>query len=453
MDEGRLRHDGRFKNQGLILTLYTTLLDHEIAMPIPAARHRMPSGKLRPMHPPLTPHRERYLLLTLAGIQFSHILDFMIMMPLGPSLIKVFGISTHQFGLLVASYSFSAALSGLLAATYIDRFERKRLLLTIFGLFGLATLACGLAPGYATLLVARGLAGAFGGIMGAMVQTIIGDVIPFSRRARAGSIVSTAFSIATVAGVPLSLWLANHFEWRAPFILIAALTVLFISVGARTLPELRHHISDEKRAHQLSAMFAVLRDPNHLKALLFSALIIFSGFTVIPYITIYAVCNVGIAQHDIPFIYLFGGMATLITARLIGHWADLRGKMKIYRLVAASALLPLFVVTHLGAAPLWLWLVCTTTFFILVSGRMIPAMAIITSAAQPKLRGTFMSLNATTQSLAMGLATTLAGFIITQDSAGQIVDYGLVGFVAMTANVLAIWFVARIAMHDQHATH
>jgi predicted MFS family arabinose efflux permease len=404
------------------------------------------------MQPPLTQQRERYLLLTLAGIQFSHILDFMIMMPLGPILIAELDIGTHEFGLLVASYSFSAALSGLFSATFIDRFERKSLLLFMFGLFGLATLACGLAPGYATLLIARGMAGTFGGVMGAMVQTIVGDVIPFARRAKASGIVSTAFSLSTVAGVPLSLWLANHFQWRAPFILIAVLTVLFIIVGARILPELRYHISDKKRAHPFSAMFEVLRDPNHLRALLFSTLLIFSGFTVIPYITIYAVGNVGILQHDIPFIYLAGGMATLITARLIGHSADLRGKVKIYRLVAVAALLPLFVVTHIGASPLWLWLVCTTAFFVLVSGRMIPAMAIITSAAQPKLRGTFMSLNATMQSLAMGLATTLAGFIVTQNSAGQIVDYGLVGFIAIAGNILAIMFVSRIVMHDQHAS-
>ena len=403
------------------------------------------------MHPPLTPQRERYLLLTLAGIQFSHILDFMIMMPLGPILIKAFGIGTHEFGLLVASYSFSAALSGLFAATFIDRFERKRLLLAVFGLFGLATLACGLAPGYATLLIARGMAGAFGGVMGAMVQTIVGDVIPFARRAKAGGIVSTAFSLSTVAGVPLSLWLANHFQWRAPFILIAVLTGLFIIVGARILPELRYHISDKKRMHPFSAMFEVLRDPNHLRALLFSALIIFSGFTVIPYLTIYAVGNVGISLHDIPFIYLAGGAATLLTARLIGQWADLRGKVKIYRLVAFAALLPLFVVTRLGAVPLWLWLICTTAFFVLVSGRMIPAMAIITSAAQPSLRGTFMSLNATVQAFAMGLATSLAGFIITQNTEGQIVGYGWVGYVAIAGNILAILFVSRIVMHDQHA--
>lgn len=401
------------------------------------------------MQTALTPHSERRLLFTLAGIQFSHILDFMIMMPLGPILIQTFGISTHEFGLLVASYSFSAALSGLLAATFVDRFERKRLLLIVFILFGLASLACGLAPSYATLLMARALAGAFGGVMGAMVQTIIGDVIPFDRRAHASGVVMSAFSISTIAGVPVSLWLANWLNWRVPFMLVALLTVLFAFIGWRVLPQLRHHISAQKRAHPFAAMFEVLRDPNHLHALLFSALIIFSGFTVIPYITLYAVHNIGVTQHQIPLIYLVGGAATLFTARLIGRRADLHGKIKIYRLVAITASLPLLLVTQVTTAPLWLWLVYTTIFFVLVSGRMIPAMAIITSAAIPKLRGTFMSLNATVQSLAMALASTLAGFIITQNNAGEIVHYEVVGYVALLANVLAIWFAARIVMHDQ----
>lgn len=401
------------------------------------------------MPPVLTPQRERYLLLTLAGMQFSHILDFMIMMPLGPILIAEFGISTHEFGFLVASYSFSAALAGLLAATFVDRFERKRLLLTIFALFGIATLACGLSPSYAMLLIARGLAGAFGGIMGAMVQTLVGDLIPFERRATASGVISASFSLSTVAGVPLSLWLANQFQWRAPFILIACTTLLFLLIALRHLPDVRHHLTGDKRAHPFSAMFEVLRDANHLRALIFTMMILFSGFTVIPYITIYAVSNVGIDQHDIFYIYLAGGAATLITSRLIGRWADAAGKVKIYRLMAILATMPLLAVTQVGASPLWVWLICTTSFFVLISGRMIPAMAIITSAAIPRLRGTFMSLNSATQQLASGLAATLAGFITTQNAAGQIAGYDRVGYVAIFANLLAIAFVTKIVMHDQ----
>jgi len=397
---------------------------------------------------PLPVYSERSLLLTLSAVQFSHILDFMIMMPLGPLLMRELGISTHEFGLLVASYSFSAALSGLLGATFVDRFERKSLLLTMFALFGLATLACGFAPGYTTLIVARGLAGAFGGVLGALVQTIIGDVIPFERRAAASGIVSAAFSFSTVAGVPLSLWLANYFQWRAPFFFIVALVVCFMLVAWRVLPELHQHLQHNKPSHPFAALFSALRDVNHWRAMALSVLIIFSGFTVIPYITVYAVNNLAISQDDIVFIYLVGGAATLVTARLIGHWADVYGKVKMYRWVAFASMIPLLAVTQIQNASLALWLVCTTLFFVLISGRFIPAMAIITSAAQPKLRGTFMSLNSTVQSLAMGLAASLSGFIIVQQSDGKIQGYGTVGYVAIAANLLAIWYVSRIEMHD-----
>ncbi|MBF0127206.1 MAG: MFS transporter [Magnetococcales bacterium] len=402
------------------------------------------------LHPTLPPRHEKYFLGTLAGIQFSHILDFMIMMPLGPILMQHLGIDTREFAVLVASYSFSAALSGLLATTFVDRFERKRLLLSLFALFGGATLACGLAPGFTTLLLARSLTGAFGGIMGALVQTMLGDVIPFARRATASGTLSSAFALSSVAGVPLSLWLATHIQWRAPFLFIFLLTVLFLSCGVRFLPELRRHLLDRPPAHPLTALLAVLRDANHLRALLYAALILFSGFTVIPYITIYAVNNLAISQQEIPIVYLCGGAATLFTSRWIGRWADRRGKVAVYRRVALGATLPLLVVTHLDTASLPLWILCTSTFFVLISGRMVPAITIIVSAAQPGLRGTFMSLHATVQSLSMGLATTLAGSIITQDATtGRITGYPAVGAVALGANLLAIWLVGRIVTHDQ----
>ncbi|MEO5331473.1 MAG: MFS transporter [Magnetococcus sp. YQC-5] len=398
----------------------------------------------------LSLRHEKYFLFTLAGIQFSHMLDFMIMMPLGPILMDALDIDAHQFGLLVASYSFSAAVFSLFSTSFIDRFERKQFMLSILFMFGLATLACGLAPDYSTLLLARSLAGAFGGILGALVQTMIGDVIPYARRATANGTVSVAFGVSTVAGVPLSLWLANHFQWRAPFILVFFLTLSCVFLSLRILPELRHHLNDKRGAHPFSAMFMVLRDANHLRALFFSAVIIISGFIVIPYITVYAVNNLNVSQHDIPMVYLCGGTATLVSSRLIGQWADRRGKVKVYRWVAMAAMLPLLLVTHIHGVSLSVWIVCTTVFFVLISGRMIPAMTIITSAAQPNLRGTFMSMNATIQSLSMGVATTLAGFMITQDSEGRIVGYRDVGYIAVAANLLAIWFVTHIVMHDRH---
>ncbi|MFN4148503.1 MAG: MFS transporter [Rhodocyclaceae bacterium] len=235
---------------------------------------------------PLDPVKEKLLLVTLAGIQFAHILDFMIMMPLGPILLAELGLDAHQFGLLVSAYTFTAGFSGVLAALFVDRFERKKALLTMFVSFALATLACGLAPNYVTLLAARGIAGAFGGVLGSMVHTIVGDVIPFERRGRAAGIVMSAFSLSTVAGVPLALFFANHFGWRFPFFLIAALSVALLLLGLRHLPTLRGHlpsapISEAERAHPLAAIGATLRDANHLRALAFMALMMLAGFMVI----------------------------------------------------------------------------------------------------------------------------------------------------------------------------
>ena len=390
--------------------------------------------------------------MTLAGIQFAHILDFMVMMPLGPILMRELGVGTHEFGLLVSAYTFTAAFTGVLAAVFVDRFERKRILLTMFALFALATLACGLAPGYGSLLLARSIAGAFGGVLGSMVQTMVGDLIPFERRGRASGTIMSAFSLSTVAGVPLSLYLANHFGWRFPFVFIATLSCGFLLLGWKMLPVLRGHlpmaiVSESERAHPLSAMLAVLRDANHLRALLFMALIMFSGFTVIPYITIYITANVGIRQEDIPLIYLFGGCATFFTSRLVGRLADAHGKIRVYRLMALCSMVPLFVQTHLVPVPLWLMIFWSTVFFIFVPGRMVPAMAIVTSAVQPRLRGTFLSMSGAVQQLASGGASYLGGTMIAADASGHIVGYDMVGYLAIAATLTAMAFVGQIDMH------
>lgn len=404
---------------------------------------------------PLEPARERISLLMLAGIQFAHVLDFMIMMPLGPILMRALDVGTHEFGFLVSAYSLTAGVAGLLAASFVDRFERKRLLLAMFALFSLATLACALAPGYWTLLGARSLAGAFGGVLGAMVQTVVGDLIPFERRGRASGTVMSAFSLSTIAGVPLSLTLANHFGWRMPFFFIALLAAGLLVLGWRTLPELRGHLHHEHDttqektacAHPLASMLAVLRDTNHLHALLFMTLAVFSGFTVIPYITIYVTANVGIRQEDIPLMYLVGGAASFLTARRIGALADRHGKIRVYRIVALCSLIPLFLQTHLPPVPLGLMIACSTLFFVLVPGRMVPVMAIVTSAVQSRLRGTFLSLNSAVQSLASGVAAWLGGAMIGMNADGRVEGYGAVGWLAIGATLAAMAYAGRIRMH------
>jgi predicted MFS family arabinose efflux permease len=392
----------------------------------------------------LSPRREFWLLITLAGIQFTHILDFMIMMPLGPALTTLFHISDAEFGLLVSAYTLAGGASGVLASTYIDRFDRKRLLLALYGLFALATLACGLAPTYGSLMAARVAAGVFGGVLSAMSQTIIGDVIPFERRGRAMGIVMTSFSVSTVAGVPLGLFLAAHLGWHLPFLLIAALSVIFMVFAQLTLPPLSDHLNGPATGSAWGRIRAVVADGNHQRAFLFSGFLMFAGFTVIPYITIYMQSNAGLQAEQIPFLYLCGGVATLVTARLFGRLTDSWGKFKTFRALAVAVLVPMVGVTMLDGAPLPLVLFVSTLFFVCMSGRMIPGMAMLTSAANPALRGTFMTLNAAVQSAAMGIATLVGGAILSRSATGMVQHYTVAALVGGVASVLTIIVAARL---------
>lgn len=390
--------------------------------------------------------RERTLLLTLAGIQFTHIVDFMVMMPLGPQFTRLFGISDAQFGLLVSAYTLAAGAAGLGATGFIDRFERKTLLLWAYLAFGVATLACGLADSYAMLMAARIAAGLFGGLIGTLVQTIVGDAIPFERRGRAMGVVMASFSLATVAGVPASLWLAQAFGWHGTFIAIALASFAIAAVGLRTLPRLDAHLQ-AGAGSRWSALGAVLREPNHWRAFGLSALVMSAGFTTIPFLTIYMTSNVGIALDDVPLVYLAGGVATLFTARWIGVLADRWGKVRTFRFVAAGSIVPLLLATSLGAVPLWVLLIVTTLFFVLVSGRMVPAMALVTQATVPALRGTFMSLNSCVQSAAMGVASLVGGLLISRDAAGRVVGYMHNGWLAVAMTLLMLWWVGRLRTH------
>jgi predicted MFS family arabinose efflux permease len=400
----------------------------------------------------LTPRRELWLLFTLAGIQFTHILDFMIMMPLGPLFTRIFEISDAQFGLLVSAYTFAAGASGLVAATYVDKFGRKRLLLVLYALFALATLACALSPTYWALMTARIFAGIFGGVLSALSQTIVGDVIPFERRGRAMGVVMSSFSVSTVAGVPLGLWLATTFNWHAPFFLVAGLCAVLGVGAALTLPPLTGHMQQSAQRSAWASIKTVLADRNHQKTFVFSGLLMFAGFTMIPFITIFTTVNVGLSIDQVPLIYLCGGVATLFTARIFGRMTDARGKVETFTMLAVAVLVPMIGLTLLPRSPVWVLLVVSTLFFIGMSGRMIPGMAIITSAANPALRGTFMTLNSSVQSAAMGLASFIGGLIISRDAAGLVQNYWGNALVGAVASVLAIVMVRRLTLHGAPST-
>jgi len=399
------------------------------------------------MHTTLPPAQERWLLITLAGIQFTHIVDFMIMMPLGPQLTALFAISDAQFGLLVSAYTLSAGLSGLLATAFVDRFERKQLMMVLYLLFALTTLGCALAPSYGWLMAARVAAGLFGGILSAMTQTVIGDVIPFARRGQATGFVMTAFSLASVAGVPAGLFLANHGGWHSAFVALTVMCMVVGGLAAFSLPRLNAHLVHAQGRDVFHALQAVLKDVNHRRALLLSATMMFAGFTIIPYITIYNQANHVLQLSEIPYIYLCGGAVTLFTSRWIGVWTDRLGKRVMFQRMVLLSAIPMTLTTVMQPMPLVWVLLVTTSFFVAMNGRMIPGMALLTSAAVPQYRGTFMSLNGAVQSVSIGLASWVGGLLIQRDAQGQVTHYWLCAVVGVVASVLAYYLAQHVKVH------
>jgi MFS transporter, DHA1 family, inner membrane transport protein len=386
---------------------------------------------------------ERLLLLVLACINFTHIVDFMIMMPLGPQLMRYFGIGPQEFALIVSSHSLSAGISGFLAAFVVDRFPRKYVVLLAYGGFVIGTLACAIAPTYGLLIAARALAGIFGGVLGSQVLSIVGDVFSYERRAQAMSIVMTAFSAASVAGVPFGLYIATEYSWHAPFVFVGVLGLGVLFLIWRYVPILNEHVqSKQQRSNPLSVLTNITRNPNQLRALFLTTTIMLGHFSIIPFITPYLVANVGFSETNVYLIYLVGGALTIFSAPMVGKLADRRGKYPVFVVFALLSMLPIYLITHMTPSPLAFVLFVSGLFFVFSNGRLVPTQAMVTSVVSPTQRGGFMAINSSVQLLAQSLAAYSAGLIVGKTPEGQVTNYGLVGLFAMTAIFLSI-FIAR----------
>jgi predicted MFS family arabinose efflux permease len=419
-----------------------------IPKPVPGPNSPTSADSLPSRAPQGLARRELLLLILLAAVQFTHIVDFMIMMPLGPQFMRILAIDPQYFALLVSAYTFAAAASGFVAAFWIDRFDHKRALLALYAGFIVATALCGLAPNYALLLGARIVAGAFGGVMGGLIFAIVADLVPFSRRASATAVVAAAFSLAAVVGIPVSLWIAAHYTWRMPFFALACLSAVVGVVAGRLLPPLTAHLSHSVRRHPLEQLRAIFGVPNHLRAFFFMIVLMFAGFTVIPFIAPYNVANVGIAEIDLPIIYFAGGLATLVSSQVIGRLADRYGKKRVFAIVGVASIAPILITTHLPPVPLPIVVACAVLFFVLVTGRFGPGMTLVTGSVEPRLRGSFMSFNASVQQLGSGLAALTSGVIIGRAPDGSLTHYGAVGWLAAACTLLAIWLASRIRIVD-----
>jgi predicted MFS family arabinose efflux permease len=388
--------------------------------------------------------REWLVLLVLSGIQFSQIVDFMVLMPLGTQLMRDFDITPTQLGFFVSIYTIAAALSGFFSALVIDRFDRRLAILALYGCFAATLAACALAPGYAALLAARTAAGAFGGVVAANIFTIVADLVPESRRGRAFGAVMSAFSLASILGVPISLALALRFTWRAPYVFLACLCAGVLASAWFVIPPVRAHLAAGRERNALVQIRRVFGEPNHLRIFAFSSTLVFSGFLVFPFIAPYLVANAGVSESELPFVYLIAGIAALVTARLAGGWSDSVGRRTVFAACAVGTAVAALAMTTLPRSPLFVAVLVSMLMFAASSARMVPAMALITSGAEPRLRGSVMSFNASIQQLAAGTASFVASLVVGRSAEGELTHYWMVGILSAAGTLACIALARRV---------
>ena len=383
--------------------------------------------------------KEKIILLLLASVNFTHILDFMIMMPLGNYLMPYFHITPKQFSFLVGSYPITAFVSGFSAAFFVDRFDRKKVLVFAFMGFLIGTLACGLAPSYGLLLAARILTGLFGGLIGAQVLSIVADLFGYERRGAATGAVMSSFAIASTIGVPFALYLSNIFSWHAPFIFVAIFGTVLLPLLVKFIPGMSGHMQPkEEDAHRFQVLLNVVENREQRLALLFSALIMMGHFLIIPFINPFLEFNKHYSRDLTPLIYFFGGVSSFIAAFALGRYSDKVGKLRVFSWSVLFSFGMVWIITNLPVLPFSIVIVFFAIWFVVATGRAVTAQAMISNVVKQGQRGSFMTFNSSVQQLGTGLASIVSGFIVYKDSVGKLYRYEWVGYLSIIVLLLGL---------------
>jgi len=376
---------------------------------------------------------QTFIIVVISLLQFTVILDFMVMAPLGAQLIRIMKISPSQFGWVVSAYAFSAGIAGILAAGFADKFDRKKMLLFFYAGFILGTFLCGIAPGYYFLLIARMVTGLFGGVLFSVNMAIVADLFPLEKRGRVMGFVQMAFAVSQVLGIPVGLFLANKYGWHMPFLLIVGVCVPVGVVVLRWMRPIDQHLQERAVQQPLAHLLRTASQRRYLWAFGATALLSTGGFLMMPYSSTFLVHNVGIDEKVLPIVFVVAGFVGLFMGPLIGRLSDRIGKFRMFITgsILATLLVPVF--SSLSITPLWEVLILNSLLYTAVFSRMIPSQALISAVPDPKDRGAFMSINSSVQQLGGGIASVLGGWIIAQNAAGKLLHYNLLGWVTIGA--------------------
>jgi predicted MFS family arabinose efflux permease len=392
-----------------------------------------------------TPY-QKFVVGLLAFLQFTIILDFMIISPLGAMVMPALKIGPSQFGLVVSAYAFSAGLSGILAAGFADRFDRKKLLLFFYSGFVLGTLCCGLAPNFQFLFMARIVTGLFGGVIGSVVLAITTDLFSFQMRGRVMGVIQSAFAGSQILGIPIGLYLSNLWDWHAPFLMIVTIATLVGGVIVVYLKPIDGHLKLRPDHNAFHHLLTTVTNPNYLLAFATTGFLTLGGYMLMPFGSAFTVHNLGIEIGRLPMIYLCTGICAMATGPLVGRASDYFGKFRTFVFGACLTSVMVVIYTNLGVTPLPWVVAVNAIMFVGIFSRMIPSQALMSAIPDPASRGSFMAVSSSLQQVSGGLASVVAGLVVAESSSGAIEHFDNLGYIlvgtAMITTVM-MYFINR----------
>ena len=394
------------------------------------------------------------VIILLALTQFTVVLDFMVMSPLGDMLIKSMSLSTSQFGFAVSGYAFSAGISGFLTAGFADKFDRKKLLLFFYVGFIAGTLFCGLAHTYPMLLAARIITGLFGSVIGSISLAITADLFPLHQRGRAMGFMQMGFGASQVLGIPISLYIANHWGWQSPFLMIVGLaTIVWISTMMKLQPIAQHlELKSEKTA--ITHLWHTIKQREYRLGFLMTALLSLGGFMMMPWGSAFAVNNLHVTYEQLPLLFMVSGLASLVVMPLVGRISDKLSKVKIFTVAAVSMMVIIVVYTNLTPVPFVYILILNVLMMTAIMSRIVPAMALVSALPKMQDRGAFMSINSSLQQIAGGIAAGVGGLIVVQETqTSPLRHYNTLGYVILfiiIANIIQVFRVDKLVKARLH---
>ena len=392
-----------------------------------------------------TPYQKLVIFL-LAITQFTVILDFMVMSPLGDILMKSLSLSPTDFGIAVSAYAFSAGISGLLTAGFADKFDRKKLLLFFYIGFILGTAFCGLAHTYIQLVAARIITGLFGGVISSISMAIITDLFSLQQRGRVMGFVQMGFGASQVLGVPIGLYLANIWGWEAPFWLVVGLAVIIAMLIAFKLKPVREHLSIQREKSAIAHLWHTVIQKRHRIGFTSTALLSIGGFMMMPFGSAFAINNLGITENQLPMLFMVSGVSSLLILPMVGKLSDKVSKLKIFAIASIWMMIMCVIYTNLSVTP-FVWVMILNVLMMAgIMSRMIPSQALTSAIPEPEDRGAFMSINSSLQQIAGGVAATISGLIVTQAGKGQpLQHYDVVAYIIVVITIVSIWLMSRVS--------